>query len=145
MALLSVEAIPLMPGVVEFLEKAKEAGCRMACVTHSRASFVERIRSQHPILSYIHSWFPRESYERPKPYPDGYLKAIEQEDASPERTIGFEDSLRGVQSQIEAGIRSVLVTKDKKTKEAAKNLPSVFIVDSLHEACDHLFEDRSRV
>lgn len=145
LALVRKEPIPLMPGVVEFLEKARDERCRMACVTHSKAFFVEKICAQHPILTSIHSWFPRESYERPKPYPDGYLKAVEQEGVSPDQAIGFEDSLRGVQSQIDAGIHSVLVTKDEKTREAACTMPSVFIVESLHEARHRLFEDSSLV
>ena len=132
--LLKTEPIPLMPGVVELLERAKASHHRMACVTHSRKSFVDTIRQQHSVLSSIHSWYTRESYERAKPFPDGYIKAVETEGALLENVIGFEDSLRGIQAQVESGIHPVLVTKDLKTKEAAQAYPSVIILNSLYEA-----------
>jgi len=137
--LLRTEPIPLMPGVKEFLESARDLECRMACVTHSRKLFVDTIRMQHPFFSCIHSWYTRESYDRAKPFPDGYIKAVEEEGVLPDQAIGFEDSLRGIQAQIEAGIHPVLVTKDEQTKKTAKDFPSVLIVESLYEVHDVLF------
>ena len=128
---LSSEPIPLMPGVVEMLERARTNGLLMACVTHSRSRFVDAMKSQHPILSYIKAWYPRESYSRAKPAPDGYLTAVEAEHLLPEEVVGFEDSFRGVMAQLQAGIHSVLISRDLETQKAVSAYPRVAIFPSL--------------
>ena len=135
--LLSHEPIPLMPGVEKVLQRAYEKNLRMACVTHSRNSFVTSIRSQHSCFDLISSWYSRESYERPKPAPDGYLKAVEMEGVLPEEAIGFEDSLRGLQALLDAEVRPVLVTKVQEAQKAVENNPKVLVVPQIDEVLTH--------
>lgn len=137
LTLLDNEPIPLMPGVVELLERAHAKGLKMACVTHSRMSFVDTVRKQHQCLGYIQSWYTRESYDRPKPAPDGYVKAIETAGILPEQAIGFEDSLRGLQSLMDAGTTSVLVTKDRFARESVKSFPKVIVFSRIDEALSY--------
>ena len=131
--LLLKEPVPLMPGVEKLLTQVHLLGLQMACVTHSRTSFADRIRGQHTCLSYIQSWYTLETNDRPKPAPDGYLKAVFEAGILPEQAVGFEDSLRGVQAQVDAGITSVLITEDKKAREAVKAYPSVLVFSRIDE------------
>ena len=66
-------------------------------------------REAIPVLKTVPLWLTRENYQNPKPAPDGYLKAIEMLEGKGGRTIGFEDSLKGLQSLHAAGVDGVLI------------------------------------
>lgn len=104
--LLQEGKLSLMPGVQEVLKELESAEKKRCVVTHSAASQVELIKSKLPELNSIPHWFPRETYDRPKPFPDGYLKAVEKLGSSQDRSAGFEDSLRGLRALQAAGIQS---------------------------------------
>jgi HAD superfamily hydrolase (TIGR01509 family) len=98
----STQQIHLMPGAAAFLEELLSSGKKVAVVTHSGRALITAIRTNHPLLQRIPLWITREDYPNPKPAPDGYLQAIELIQSDPkEQIIGFEDSLRGLTSQIQ--------------------------------------------
>ncbi len=105
------EVIPLMPGVETLLSSLQGISIPCAVVTHSSYSLVDQLQSQHHCFSAIQKWFARESYLNPKPAPDGYQAACLFFGVVPERCVGFEDSLRGVESLISAGVKPILVQK----------------------------------
>ncbi len=98
MQLLRAGKLQLMPGVEKLLYMLKEAAIKRCVVTHSPQEQVDYIRSMIPVLDLIPHWVTREHYQRPKPAPDGYEIAIERFAARGDGVIGFEDSLRGLQS-----------------------------------------------
>jgi HAD superfamily hydrolase (TIGR01509 family) len=109
-ALLGSGSLSLLPGVESLLKKLAEQSKKRCVVTNSTLRQVESIKSQIPVLQTIQHWFTRESYERPKPAPDGYLAALRELKADGDRVIGFEDSMRGYISLQEAGVStSVLI------------------------------------
>ena len=105
--LLSQGTIELMPGVEEFLSRLDTR--RRCVVTNSTKQQVEAIKQKLPVLQSIPWWITREDYEKAKPAPDGYLVAKQRHAKKDDRMVGFEDSLRGVQSLQAAGIEPVLV------------------------------------
>jgi len=105
--LLQAGSLSLMPGVEEFLSQLGDA--RRCVVTNSPRVQVEAIQKKLPVLNSIPKWFTRECYDRPKPYPDGYLKAIEEIGMPGDRLIGFEDSTRGLQSLKAAGVKDAIL------------------------------------
>jgi HAD superfamily hydrolase (TIGR01509 family) len=97
-ALVSTGKVDLMPGVAELLTELDQSSIRHCVVTNSFLEQVALIRSQVPLLQTIPHWITREDYERQKPHPDAYLKAIELYGKPGDRMIGFEDSIRGLQA-----------------------------------------------
>lgn len=103
--------VPLMPGVAAFLNLVLEQGKQCCVVTHSPSSIVDPIKEQHPILKEISLWLTRSDYEHSKPHPDGYLKALHLLNATPQESIGFEDTPRGVRALLRAGVSPIMVTE----------------------------------
>ncbi len=100
MQLLIATEIDLMPGVKELLMKIGETGKKSCVVTHSLKELVDAIRRKNPLLQNIPHWITREDYSRPKPAPDGYLKALNLygRKTAQEKVIGFEDTIRGLKA-----------------------------------------------
>lgn len=107
--LLELGKIELMPGVEPLLKILDQKGIRHCVVTNSFRSQVDLIRTHQKALQSIPHWITREDYENPKPSPDGYLHAIKLYGQPGDRTIGFEDSLRGIQSLQKTEALPVLV------------------------------------
>jgi beta-phosphoglucomutase len=93
--LLGTGKVELMPGVESLLKALDGAKIERCVVTNSMREQTERIRVHLPILQTIPHWITREDYERPKPDPECYLKAIALYGKKGDRIIGFEDSVRG--------------------------------------------------
>jgi len=110
-SLLEKEDVVLMKGVESFLTSLLDQKKKVAIVTHSFKKQVMYIRDKHPLLQKIDVWFTREDYKNPKPAPDGYLKALEMFQEKGERTVGFEDSPRGVQALLGAHVVPVMINE----------------------------------
>ena len=101
-------AAHLMPGVKELLEILEKAGVKRAVVTHSPDKLIQKIRKQNPILNSIPTWITREHYEKPKPDPECYIKAIEMLKPTG-KVIGFEDTPRGLTALFGTNAEPVLI------------------------------------
>ncbi len=106
---LEQENLELLPGVDKLLKHIEEYEIKHCVVTHSTRQQIELIKSRLPLLNAIKNWVTREDYEKPKPAPDGYLKALEQYANPGDRVIGFEDALRGITALQRAEIIPVLI------------------------------------
>ncbi len=107
-ALLETTALSLMPGAKKMIELVEETKKPFCVVTHSPKEHVEKIKKYLPFLEKIPLWITREDYLKPKPAPDGYLKAIQLIQVKGKK-IGFEDSLRGIQALQRAKIDPILI------------------------------------
>ncbi len=101
--------VELMPGAEKLLRALDEAKIKRCVVTNSFREQIEVIRAHSPVLQTIPHWITRESYERPKPAPDGYLQAIALYGAKGDKLIGFEDSLRGLEALKQTPALPVLI------------------------------------
>lgn len=107
--LLEEVTVELLPGVFEFLKKLERLKKPSCCVTHSMRAMIDTIVARQPILTTIPYWLTREDYDKPKPAPDGYLKAINKYSSGLEKIIGFEDSERGLISLMATPAVPVLI------------------------------------
>ncbi|MBM3184435.1 MAG: HAD family phosphatase [Chlamydiae bacterium] len=96
--LIGAGQVKLMPGAEPLLKALDEANIRSCTVTHSLLEQTRFIRSVLPILNTIPHWITREDYDKPKPNPECYLRAIQLYGKKGDRIIGFEDSIRGLQA-----------------------------------------------
>ena len=105
--------VELMPGVERLLKTLGQAAARTCVVTNSNLREVEMIRSQVPLLKMIQKWITREDYEKPKPSPECYLKAIQLYGKAGDRIIGFEDSVRGLKALQQTPALPVLICSSR--------------------------------
>lgn len=102
-------AAHLMPGVQEFLEFLSHKKVTSCVVTHSPDQLVNVMRKNFAIFDTIQHWITRGHYEKPKPDPECYLKAIELYAKPTERVMGFEDTPRGLTALMGTRAQPVLI------------------------------------
>jgi HAD superfamily hydrolase (TIGR01509 family) len=102
------EAPRLIPGVRETL-LALHGRFAMGIVTSSRGDHFEVIHRETGVLNYFDFVITADDCPRTKPCPDPYLRAIERSGRSPDVCIAIEDSARGLEAAIAAGLRCIII------------------------------------
>jgi len=105
------EKIDLLPGVENLLNELEKKNIKRSVVTNSTKEMVDLIIKNQSKLRSIPNWITREHYTRSKPFPDGYLYAIEKFANNNDRIIGFEDSQRGIKALKTANICPVMINE----------------------------------
>jgi HAD superfamily hydrolase (TIGR01509 family) len=95
--------VELIDGVRETLE-ALHGLLPMAIVTSSRPENLHAAHRHHAIDRYFELVLASGDYARSKPHPDPYLTAAERLGLAPEDCLVVEDSARGLQAAVAAGI-----------------------------------------
>jgi HAD superfamily hydrolase (TIGR01509 family) len=109
LGLLHSETI-LIDGVEAALKRLHGKVC-MGIVTSSRRDHFETIHRQTGILPYFNFFLTIEDYEKAKPDPEPYLKAIEKVGFRPDECLVVEDSERGLMAAVAAGLRCIIVPR----------------------------------
>ena len=104
---LRTEAIEI-EGVVEALAELSKY-VRMAIVTTCKRTDFEIIHEQRQIRQFMDFVLVREDYQLTKPHPEPYLTGLQRLGASKQETLVVEDSCRGLNSAVAAGIDCVIV------------------------------------
>ena len=97
--------IPGVEAVLATLVKTHQ----MAIVTTSRRTDFNLIHQRRHITHYMDFVLAREDYQKSKPDPEPYLAGLKRFDAHPEECLVIEDSQRGLQAAIAAGIDCAIV------------------------------------
>jgi HAD superfamily hydrolase (TIGR01509 family) len=100
-----------IPGVEPILEKLSKTH-KMAIVTTSTRAHFELIHAHRSIVRYMEFVLTREDYVSSKPHPEPYLLGLRKFAASADHCLVVEDSRRGLQSAIAAGIDCAIVHND---------------------------------
>ena len=127
-----LETEEFRPGILDYLDEAKQRGLKTAIVSSSSDRWIdmhlarlERAIGWDAIVAANHD------VARAKPRPDLYLEALERVGVRPAEAIAFEDSPNGVRAARAAGIFCVAipneVTRDLGLEEAD------LVLDSLAE------------
>ena len=98
-------------GVLQTLEELADT-YKMAIVTTSKRADFALIHEERSILDYMEFYLDREDYERAKPHPEPYLRGLERFGATAAETVVIEDSARGLESAIAAGIDCIVVANE---------------------------------
>ncbi|WP_151082270.1 HAD family hydrolase [Nocardioides cynanchi] len=107
---LRTEAIEI-DGVLDALaELATHA--RMAIVTTARGVDFDLIHEGRQIRRFMEFVLVREDYTNAKPHPEPYLTGLERFGAARDETLVVEDSSRGLQSAVAAGIDCAVVLNE---------------------------------
>lgn len=99
------EGVPLVPGVVDVLDRLDAAG--VPCAMGSNGSMVKmRITlGQHGLMNRFRAVVSGQEIGRPKPAPDVYLRAAQACGADPGACVVIEDSASGARAGLAAGAR----------------------------------------
>jgi HAD superfamily hydrolase (TIGR01509 family) len=107
---LRTEAIEI-EGVVETLAELSKY-VRMAIVTTAKRADFEIIHEKRQVRQFMDFVLVREDYKLSKPHPEPYLTALKRFGATKEETLVVEDSSRGLNSAVAAGIDCAIVYSD---------------------------------
>lgn len=112
--LLTKGLIKPMEGAMALVKKLHDHGIGTCIVTNSYRSDVELIAETLPFIHDIPLILAREDYPKPKPAPDGYLKALQVYNTHKEVAIGLEDSEKGMDALKAAGIPALLINQSSE-------------------------------
>ena len=98
-------------GVMETLD-VLAGEYRMAIITTSKPHDFALIHEKRSILDYMEFSLTREDYERAKPHPEPYLRGLQRFGAAAAETVVIEDSSRGLNSAVAAGIDCIVVANE---------------------------------
>lgn len=103
---LLIQANPILPGVINMIEQAREQGIQAAIGSSSPHSWVDPHAKRLGIFHYFKHIICQDDVPpgRTKPNPDIYLKALEMLKVQNTEAVVFEDSLNGVEAARRAGI-----------------------------------------
>jgi HAD superfamily hydrolase (TIGR01509 family) len=105
------QGVTPMPHAVETVRKVAERFTTIL-VTNTPRAETEMILEKTGLRPYLHQLAPRESYEKAKPAPDGYLAAARILDLPVTACLAVEDSPRGVRAAFAAGMRCVWIPNE---------------------------------
>ncbi len=102
------QGITPIAGVTETL-RALHGQVRMAIVTSSQRDHFDLIHRNTDLLDYFDFILTREDYRHTKPHPEPYLTALARGCGDPQRCLVVEDSQRGLESAVAAGLRCLVI------------------------------------
>ena len=109
-----------IPGVEGLLRELSQQ-YKMAIITTSKKSDFELIHADRNIVPFMEFVLVREDYVNAKPHPDPYLIGLRKLGAPKEETLVVEDSERGLQSAVAAGLDCAVVYNEfTKTHDFTK-------------------------
>ncbi|WP_042405472.1 HAD family hydrolase [Streptacidiphilus carbonis] len=98
-------------GVVEALAELSKY-VRMAVVTTAKRADFDIIHEKRQVIRFMDFVLAREDYRLAKPHPEPYLTGLKRLGATREETLVVEDSSRGLNSALAAGIDCAVVHND---------------------------------
>jgi HAD superfamily hydrolase (TIGR01509 family) len=117
---LEMDILPV-PGALEFLEEAKEAGIPMGLVTSSDDRKIEYVFSKLPIRRYFDTIVSADRITHGKPDPMCYLLAAQDLGVTPANCYVFEDSFNGIRSGNSAGMKVIGLSTTNPEESIAKD------------------------
>lgn len=96
-----------LPGLLDFVQKGKRRGMRMALVTNAPKENVGAILPALKLQDYFQTVVLAAEVGAVKPDPAPYEAALERTGVSADEALAFEDSVSGIASSVAAGIPTV--------------------------------------
>jgi HAD superfamily hydrolase (TIGR01509 family) len=129
---LQQNAFPLIEGARELMTWAHHQGLPQAIVTGGQRWSVERTLQHYDLGRFIESITSQEDAPHNKPYPDLYLLALKRMKVSATEVLAIEDTSRGMQAALNAGIRCIVVRNEHSQTHDFTG--ALAVLDSLSEA-----------
>ncbi len=108
---LLTRGIHILDGVRETLDRLR-GKMSHAVVTSSRRIHFDTMHSHTGLLPYFDFVLTSEDFQRSKPDPEPYLRALVRSGLRPEECLVIEDSERGLHAAMAAGIHCIVIPND---------------------------------
>jgi beta-phosphoglucomutase len=102
--------LKLLPGLPAFLEEAHQSGIKMAIGSAAIMFNIDFVLDNLKIRHYFDAIVSADDVVESKPNPETYIKCATQLNILPEDCVVFEDAPKGVESALNAGMQSVVIT-----------------------------------
>jgi len=115
------------PEALPLLEQLRQNGLKLGLVTSSRMNLVERIWNLED-LSLFSTVIAADQVKKYKPFPEPYLKALNQIQEDPEDCLVIENAPAGIQAANAAGISCFAIAStlsEEKLSQAQKVFPNL--------------------
>lgn len=109
--------LDLLPGLFDFLERARTSKIRMAIGSAASLFNIDFALDNLNIRHYFEYIVSGDEVSRSKPHPETYLKAVVLLQVEPSMCIVFEDAPKGVESARNAGMQCVVITSMHQENE----------------------------
>ena len=96
-----------LPGLIEFVERGRKSGMKIALVTNAPEENVEAILLALELRDSFDCVVLADEVEAVKPHPAPYRAALQKTDVPADDALAFEDSVSGISSSVAAGIATV--------------------------------------
>ena len=124
-----VQAHPLLPGVLDYINEAKQLGLKLGVASSSSHCWVDGHLADRGLLQSFDSVKCSDDVARVKPDPELYRLSVSELRTRPENVLVIEDSANGVTAAKGAGVFCVVVpnpmTKDLPIDHADLRLDSL--------------------
>ncbi len=131
--------LTLIDGLKEFLEKAYVSGILMAIGTAAIPFNIDFVLDNLDLRHYFQAVISADDVVKSKPHPETFLKAADALSMKPNDCIVFEDSPKGIETALNAGMQAVAITTmhEKEDFEKYDNI-ILFIKDYNDEKLQQL-------
>ena len=102
-----IEKIPVMPGLVDLLEKLQDKKYPMAVASSSTPEIIDLILDKTNLKNYFQVIVSAEQAGKSKPEPDVFLLAAQKLGIQPANCLVVEDSENGIKAALAAGMTCV--------------------------------------
>ncbi|MFD2287714.1 HAD-IA family hydrolase [Pedobacter petrophilus] len=109
--------LALIDGLADFLEKAKKRNIKMAIGSAAIPFNINFVIDGLKIRDYLEAIVSADDVTISKPDPETFLKAAAALQLSPDDCLVFEDTPKGVESALNAGMKSVVITTTHSIEE----------------------------
>jgi HAD superfamily hydrolase (TIGR01509 family) len=96
-----------LPGLIDFVERGRKGGMKIALVTNAPEENVEAILLALELRDYFDAVVLADEVEAVKPDPAPYRAALQKTGVPAKDALAFEDSVSGISSSVAAGIPTV--------------------------------------
>jgi beta-phosphoglucomutase len=122
--------LQLLPGLLEFLDQAEQRHIPVAIGSAAIPFNIDFVLDNLNIRHHFQTIVSADDVDQGKPHPEAFLKAAAQLHVEPAGCIVFEDTPKGAEAALNAGMKAVVMTTTHEAREFA-HLPNV-----LHFAAD---------
>jgi HAD superfamily hydrolase (TIGR01509 family) len=124
--------VPVLPGVIDFLQRARSRGMRFALTTSANRATQELSFRTHELGPWFEAIVTGEDIARGKPDPEPYLLTAARLGLDPSDCVVIEDSLNGVLSGKAAGCAVIAITTTFP-RAALEALGPDLVIDGFNE------------
>jgi beta-phosphoglucomutase family hydrolase len=131
--------LELLPGLPAFLEQAYRAGIKMAIGSAAIMFNIDFVLDNLNIRHYFEVLISADDVAKSKPDPETYLTCAAQLNVSPKDCLVFEDAPKGVESALNAGMKSMVITIMHQKEEFTQYPNVIGFIHDYRELSGNIF------